>query len=290
MRRLVLATAMLGMTFGAQAADISDLPNSSRQRGSQPQLLLQELGRLVCRRPCQLLLLRDGFQPRRQVADRFHGARQRCCRSRSRIGNCYPRIPRSPWLRRLRRPQLAMGRPRVRLRGQLHFLSSLQSSSTNSMRRLIVNPAGDPPPGYTVTYDTTLTAPRREHLIRAAPGVGSALPIYSAAWLRAHRRVRAATVSLDKYVDRTDRFGVINPDSVLRLRPRSAPGAHQTSLWLQRRGSRHGIQLVGQRVHARRVGIFRLEDQGHRSRPTTCASAWATSSDRAWRAAVIDMK
>jgi opacity protein-like surface antigen len=90
------------------------------------------------------------------------------------------------------------------------FMNGLQSSSTNSLRRLIVNPAGEnPPPGTTVTYDTTLTGSAGLQVkdvatfrSRAGWAVGDALPyVFGGLAVGRTDASRLATVHFDKYME-----------------------------------------------------------------------------------------
>jgi outer membrane immunogenic protein len=99
-------------------------------------------------------------------------------------------------------------------------LNSLQSSSTNSMVRTIVNPTGETPPaGHTVTYVTALNGNAALQIqdvvtLRSRAGwvVGNALPyLFGGAAIGRTAVERAATVTFDKYDEydttTTDAFG-----------------------------------------------------------------------------------
>ena len=91
-----------------------------------------------------------------------------------------------------------------------NYMTSLSSSSTNSLRLLIVNPDGEnPPAGHTHTYDTTLTGNASLQVKdvvtfrgRAGWAAGNFLP-YMFGGLAVGRMdvARLATVSYDKYDD-----------------------------------------------------------------------------------------
>lgn len=91
-----------------------------------------------------------------------------------------------------------------------NYMTSLRSSSTNSMRLLIANPAGEnPPAGHTHTYDTTLSGNASLQIKdvltfrgRAGWATGNFLP-YMFGGLAVGRVdvARTANVSWDKYDD-----------------------------------------------------------------------------------------
>jgi outer membrane immunogenic protein len=91
-----------------------------------------------------------------------------------------------------------------------NYMNSLQSSSTNGMTRLIVNPSGEnPPDGHTHTYVTTLSgtgALEVKDVVtmrgRAGWAVGDALPyVFGGLAVGRVDVSRAATVAYDKYDD-----------------------------------------------------------------------------------------
>lgn len=89
-----------------------------------------------------------------------------------------------------------------------NYMTSLASQSSNSMERLIVDPAGEnPPAGHTHTYDTTLTGSAALQIKdvvtlrgRAGWAVGDALPYLFGGLAVGRVDVsRSATVYYDKY-------------------------------------------------------------------------------------------
>jgi outer membrane immunogenic protein len=98
----------------------------------------------------------------------------------------------------------------VGVEANYNYMTSLSSSSTDSMRRLIVNPSGEnPPAGHTHTYDTTLSGTAALQIKdvltfrgRAGWATGNFLP-YMFGGLAVGRvdASRSATVAYDKYDD-----------------------------------------------------------------------------------------
>jgi outer membrane immunogenic protein len=206
MRRLVLAAAMFGMAFGAQAADMPDLPIL---RGS-----LSATSRNW-----------DGWYAGGHVS--YSSAEMDFSHSVKSLTNFIERnsvlqAPLEQWAllsknhtqstgfggfvgRNWQWDDLVFG-----FEANYTFMNSLQSSSVNSLRRLIVNPSGEnPPPGFTVTYDTILSGAaalkvRDVMTFRSRAGwvVGDALPYVFGGLAVGRTEVsRSATVSFDKYVE-----------------------------------------------------------------------------------------
>jgi outer membrane immunogenic protein len=210
MRRLVLATAMIGVAFGAQAADAPDLPIL---RGSLAPSLSATTRNW------------DGWYAGGQVGysssemDFSHAVKSLTDFIER---NTVLQAPLADWSllsknhtqsngfgafvgRNWQWDDLVFG-----FEANYSFMNSLQSSSTNSMTRLIVNPAGEnPPAGYTVTYVTTLSGTAGLQIkdvmsfrSRAGWVVGSALPYVFGGLAVGRTDVsRAATVHFDKYVE-----------------------------------------------------------------------------------------
>jgi outer membrane immunogenic protein len=221
MRRLVLATAMFGMAFGAQAADMPDLPIL---RGSLAPTLSSTSRNW------------DGWYAGGQIS--YSSAEMDFSHSVKSLTNFIERnsvlqAPLEQWALLSKNHTQSTGFGGFVGRNwqwddlvfgfelNYTFLNGLQSSSANSMRRLIVNPSGEnPPPGYTVTYDTTLSGSAalkiRDVLTfrsRAGWAVGNALPyVFGGLAVGRTEVARAATVKFDKYVEydttSTDAFGV----------------------------------------------------------------------------------
>ena len=118
MRRLLLAAMMFGAASGAQAADMPDFLRGSCRR---PERSDPKLGRLVCRRPGRLFIVQHGFQPEPRRPDEFHFSQQHARDADVATVGAGQGQPARHRLRRVRRPQLAMGRPRFRCRGQLQL-------------------------------------------------------------------------------------------------------------------------------------------------------------------------
>src|SRR2546423_2568213 len=158
MRRLVLAMAMLGMAFGAQAADMPDLPIL---RGSLAPTLSSTSRNW------------DGWYVGGQVG--YSSSEMDFGHSVKSLTNFIERnsvlqAPLEQWAllsknhtqssgfgafvgRNWQWEDLVFG-----FEANYNYFSNLQASSTNSMTRLIVNPAGEnPPAGHTHTYVTTLS-------------------------------------------------------------------------------------------------------------------------------------
>jgi outer membrane immunogenic protein len=210
MRRLVLATAMIGVAFGAQAADAPDLPIL---RGSLAPSLSATSRNW------------DGWYAGGHV--NYSSADMDFSHAMRSLTNFIERntvlqAPLEGWEllsknhtqstgfgafvgRNWQWDDLVFG-----FEANYSFMNSLQSSSTNSMTRLIVNPAGEnPPAGYTVTYVTTLSGTAGLQIkdvmafrSRAGWAVGNALPYLFGGLAVGRTDVsRAATVSFDKYVE-----------------------------------------------------------------------------------------
>jgi outer membrane immunogenic protein len=210
MRRLVLATAMFGMTFGAQAADFSDLPilrgsvapnlsSSSRNwdgwyAGGQVSYSSAEMDF------SHSVLSLTNFMLRNSVLQAPVGQWALLSKNHTQSTGFGAFVGRNwQW------DDLVFG-----FEANYSYFNSLQSSSTNSMRRLIVNPAGsNPPAGHTYTYDTTLSgsaALKIKDVVtfrsRAGWVVGNALPYVFGGLAVGRTDVsRAATVSYDLYDD-----------------------------------------------------------------------------------------
>jgi outer membrane immunogenic protein len=210
MRRLVLATAMFGVAFGAQAGDFTDLPIL---RGSvAPNLSSSSrnwdgwyAGGHVSYSSAEMdfshaVKSLTDFMQRNTVLQAPLADWQLLSKNHTQSTGFGGFVGRNwQW------EDLVFG-----FEANYSFLSGLQSSSTNSMRRLIVNPAGEnPPPGYTVTYDTTLSGTAALKIkdivtLRSRAGwvVGSALPyVFGGLAIGRTDVSRAATVSFDKYVE-----------------------------------------------------------------------------------------
>jgi opacity protein-like surface antigen len=96
------------------------------------------------------------------------------------------------------------------LEANYNYMMSLQSSSTNSLTRLIVNPSGEnPPAGHTHTYVTTLSGSAGLQVKdvatfrgRAGWATGDALPyLFGGVAVGRVDVARAVTVSFDKFDD-----------------------------------------------------------------------------------------
>jgi len=210
MRRLVLAAAMIGMAFGAQAADMPDLPIL---RGSVAPALSSTSRNW------------DGWYVGGQVG--YSSAEMDFSHSVKSLTNFIERnsvlqAPLEQWAllsknhtqsfgfgafvgRNWQWEDLVFG-----FEANYNYFSNLQSSSTNSMTRLIVNPAGEnPPAGHTHTYVTTLSGNAGLQIkdvvtlrSRAGWAVGDALPyIFGGLAVGRADVSRAATVQYDKYDD-----------------------------------------------------------------------------------------
>jgi len=210
MRRLVLAAAMIGMAFGAQAADMPDLPIL---RGSVAPALSSTSRNW------------DGWYVGGQVG--YSSAEMDFSHSVKSLTNFIERnsvlqAPLEQWAllsknhtqsfgfgafvgRNWQWEDLVFG-----FEANYNYFSNLQSSSTNSMTRLIVNPAGEnPPAGHTHTYVTTLSGNAGLQIkdvvtlrSRAGWAVGDALPYVFGGLAVGRLDVsRAATVHYDKYDD-----------------------------------------------------------------------------------------
>jgi len=206
MRRLVLAAAVIGMGFGAQAADMPDF-----LRGSIPAAPVTRNW--------------DGWYVGGQIgyssADMDFG---HAVKSLTNFieRNSVLQAPLQDWglLSKNHTQSTGFGAFVGRnwqwddlvfgFEANYSYLSNLQSSSTNSMRRLIVNPTGEnPPPGYIVTYDTTLSGSAALQIKdvvvfrgRAGWAVGDALPyVFGGLAVGRTDASRAVTVAFDKYVE-----------------------------------------------------------------------------------------
>lgn len=208
MRRFVLAAAMVGMAFGAQAADMSDLP---ALRGSYvPPVSTRNW---------------DGWYAGGQLG--YASAEMDFSHSVKSLTNFILRnsvlqAPVEDWAllsknhaqatsfgafvgRNWQWDDLVFG-----FEANYSYFANLQSSSTNSMTRVIVNPAGSQPPaGHTYSYVTTLSGNAGLQLkdvitFRGRTGwvVGSALPYLFGGLAVGRTDVsRAATVSYSLYDD-----------------------------------------------------------------------------------------
>jgi outer membrane immunogenic protein len=221
MRRLVLAAAMVGVAFGAHAADLSDLPVLRGSVGPGP------LNRTSVNW--------DGWYVGGHATysssemDFSHAVKSM---TNFMLRNTVLQAPVEDWTllsknhaqstgfgafvgRNWQWDDLVFG-----FEANYTFLNGLQSSSTNSMIRTIVNPAGEnPPPGYTVSYVTALSgnaALQVKDVVtfrsRAGWAVGNALPyIFGGLAVGRTDVSRSATITYDKYVEydtsTTDAFG-----------------------------------------------------------------------------------
>jgi opacity protein-like surface antigen len=210
MRRLVLAAAMIGTVFGAQAADMPDL---SVLRGSIAPPLSSSTRNW------------DGYYAGGQFS--YSSAEMDFSHSMKTMTNFMERNsvlqdPLQSWslLSKNHTQSLGFGAFVGRnwqwddlvfgFEANYNFISSLQTQSTNSMTRLIVNPAGEnPPTGYTVTYATTLSGTAGLQVkdivtLRSRAGwvVGDALPyLFGGIAVGRTDVARQATVAFDKYVE-----------------------------------------------------------------------------------------
>jgi outer membrane immunogenic protein len=210
MRRFVLATAMFGMTFGAQAADMPDLPVL---RGSLAPTLSSTsrnwdgwyAGGQVNYSSAEMDFSRatkslTGFMLRNSVLQEPVGEWALLSTTHTQSTGFGAFVGRNwQW------DDLVFG-----FEANYSYLNSLQSSSSNSMIRTIVNPTGEnPPPGYTVTYVTTLSGNAGLQVkdivtfrSRAGWAVGDALPYVFGGLAVGRTDVsRSATVHFDKYVE-----------------------------------------------------------------------------------------
>jgi outer membrane immunogenic protein len=219
MRRLVLAAAMIGMAFGAQAADMPDLPIL---RGSVAPALSSTSRNW------------DGWYVGGQLGyssaemDFSHSVKSL---TNFMLRNSVLQAPIEQWAllsknhsqsfgfgafvgRNWQWEDLVFG-----FEANYNYFSNLQASATNSMTRLIVNPAGEnPPAGHTHTYVTTLSGNAGLQIkdvvtlrSRAGWAVGNALPyVFGGLAVGRVDVSRAATVSYDKYDD----FDTITPTLV----------------------------------------------------------------------------
>jgi outer membrane immunogenic protein len=210
MRRLVLATAMIGMAFGAQAADMPDLPIL---RGSLAPTLSATTRNW------------DGWYAGGHIS--YSSAEMDFSHSVKSLTNFILRnsvlqAPVEQWAvlsknhtqsngfgafvgRNWQWDDLVFG-----FEANYTYMNGLQSSSHNSMTRLIVNPSGEnPPAGHTHTYVTTLSGDAGMQIkdvvtfrSRAGWVIGNALPYVFGGLAVGRTDVsRAATVSYDKYDD-----------------------------------------------------------------------------------------
>jgi outer membrane immunogenic protein len=210
MRRFVLAAAVFGVISGAQAADLSDLPIL---RGSLPGGISNSSRNW------------DGWYAGGQVG--YSSADMDFSHSVKSLTNFIERnsvlqAPIEDWALLSKNHAQASGFGAFvgrnwqfedlvfSLEANYNYMTSLSSQSTNSMSRLIVNPAGEnPPAGHTHTYDTTLSGSAGLQLKdvvtlrgRAGWAVGDALPYLFGGLAVGRVDVsRAATVSYNKYDD-----------------------------------------------------------------------------------------
>ena len=210
MRRFLLAAVMFGAVPGAQAADLPDLPVL---RGSFPEGLSTATRNW------------DGWYAGGQIG--YTSGDMDFSHSVKSLTNFIERnsvlqAPLADWAvlsknhaqasgfgafvgRNWQWEDLVFG-----LEANYNYLTNLQSSSTNSLTRLIVNPAGEnPPAGHTHTYVTTLAGSAGLQLKdvatfrgRAGWSTGDALP-YLFGGLAVGRVdvARAVTVSFNKFDD-----------------------------------------------------------------------------------------
>jgi len=206
----MLATAMLGVTFGAQAGDLTDLPIL---RGS------------VAPNLSSITRNWDGWYAGGHAnysSSEMDFSHSVLSLTNFMLRNSVLQAPVGEWAlltknhtqsfgfggfvgRNWQWDDLVFG-----FEANYTYLSNLQSSSSNSMTRNIVNPEGEnPPAGYTVTYVTTLTgaaALQVKDIVtfrsRAGWVVGNALPYVFGGLAVGRTDVsRSATVHFDKYVE-----------------------------------------------------------------------------------------
>jgi len=208
MRRLLLAAAMFGAASGAQAADMPDFLRGSIPAGpSTPtrnwdgwyvggQIGYTSADIDFSHAPKSL----TNFMERNSVLQEPVAAWQLLSRNHAQATGFGAFVGRNyQW------DDLVFG-----VEANYNYMNSLSSSSTDSMRRLIVNPSGEnPPAGHTHTYDTTLSgnaALQIKDVItfrgRAGWATGNFLP-YMFGGLAVGRvdASRSATVAYDKYDD-----------------------------------------------------------------------------------------
>jgi outer membrane immunogenic protein len=206
MRRLVLAAAMIGMAFGAQAADMPDFI-----RGSIPAAPVTRNW--------------DGWYVGGQIGyssadiDLSHAPK---ALTDFTLRNGVLQEPVSHWQllsknhaqatgfgafvgRNFQYDDLVFG-----IEANYNYINSLSSSSTNSINLLIVNPAGEnPPAGHIHTYDTTVTGNASLQIKdvvtfrgRAGWAVDNFLPyVFGGLAVGRVDAARSATVSYTKYDD-----------------------------------------------------------------------------------------
>jgi outer membrane immunogenic protein len=208
MRRLVLAVAMMGTAFGAQAADMPDLPIL---RGSLAPTLS------ATSRNWDGWYAGGHFSYSSGEIDFSHAVKSL---TNFMERNTVLQAPLEQWtlLPKTHTQSLGFGGFVGRnwqwedlvfgFEANYTYFQNLQSSATNSMTRLIVNPSGEnPPAGHTVTYVTTLSGNAALQIkdvmtfrSRAGWVVGNALPYVFGGLAVGRTDVsRAATVSFDKY-------------------------------------------------------------------------------------------
>jgi outer membrane immunogenic protein len=156
MRRLLLAAVMFGAASGAQAADMPDFLRGSIPSGpSTPtrnwdgwyvggQIGYTSADIDFSHAPKSL----TNFMERNSVLQEPVAAWQLLSRNHAQATGFGAFVGRNyQW------DDLVFG-----VEANYNYMNSLSSSSTDSMRRLIVNPSGEnPPAGHTHTYDTTLS-------------------------------------------------------------------------------------------------------------------------------------
>ena len=191
MRRLLMAVVSFGVVGSAHAADMPDF-----LRGSFPaaQTATRNWSGWYVGGQAGYSSTTHGFEPKPHRLDEQYFSQQRPRDADVATLDAGQGQPGWHGFRRVRRPELAMGRYRSRCRGQLQ----LHQQPRRLVFRLdrpsfIVNPTGEtPPPGVTDTYAVTLkgNAARRSKTwsrLGAARAGRSAIscPMHSVVWLLA---------------------------------------------------------------------------------------------------------